>query len=132
MAELRGMKLTGFFSVVVGLALAVAILAVGNFVFHIPEGLGRLALFALAAIVFLVLAFGPGNLWGKPTPTPTYTTEAEASADLAIAQYAGKWSRAKDYVTANKPTTSPQQYWEAVREYYLSVGGLRKNQVVTL
>jgi hypothetical protein len=34
-------------------------------VLHIPEGLGRLALFGVAAVVFLVLAFGPGNLWGK-------------------------------------------------------------------
>ena len=48
-----------------GFVLAVAIVAVGNFVFHVPEGTGRWGVFALAALVFVVFAFGPGRLWGK-------------------------------------------------------------------
>ena len=59
------MKLSGFLSVLVGFVLAIAIIAVANFVFHVPEGGGRLAVFGLAAGAFLTLAFGPGRLWGK-------------------------------------------------------------------
>jgi hypothetical protein len=57
--------MSGFKSVLVGLVLAILIIAFGHFVLHIPEGMGRLALAGVAAIVFLVFAFGPGNLWGK-------------------------------------------------------------------
>ena len=55
----------GFVSVLVGLALAVAIIAVGHFGFHIPEGSGRGWLVAGAALVFFLFAFGPGRLWGR-------------------------------------------------------------------
>jgi hypothetical protein len=55
----------GFVSVLVGLVLAIAIIAIGNFGFHIPEGGGRGWLVAGAALVFFVFAFGPGRLWGR-------------------------------------------------------------------
>lgn len=49
------------FNVLIGILLAVAIIALANFGFHTPEGLPRLAVFLLAAGVFCVCAF----LW-KP------------------------------------------------------------------
>ena len=55
----------GFLSVLVGLLLALCVIAAANFLFHVPEGAGRGGVFALAALVFLVCAFGPGRLWGK-------------------------------------------------------------------
>jgi len=57
--------MSGFTSVLVGFVLAILIIAIGNFGFHIPEGNGRLALFGGAALVFLLFAFGPGRLWGR-------------------------------------------------------------------
>jgi hypothetical protein len=45
------------YNVAIGFVLAVLILALGHFVFHIPEGLGRLALFGGAALVFCLCAF---------------------------------------------------------------------------
>lgn len=49
------------FNVLIGILLAVAIIALANFVFHVPEGLWRLDVFLCAAAVFVVCAF----LW-KP------------------------------------------------------------------
>lgn len=59
------MKITGFTAVIVGFVLAVAIIVIANFVFHVPEGAGRLGVFALAAAVFCLFAFVIGNRGGN-------------------------------------------------------------------
>lgn len=45
------------FNVLIGILLAVAIIAVANFVFHVPEGLGRGGVVLGAVLVFVGCAF---------------------------------------------------------------------------
>jgi heme A synthase len=45
------------FNVLIGLLLAVAIIAIANFGFHVPEGISRLLVFIVAALVFCWCAF---------------------------------------------------------------------------
>jgi hypothetical protein len=49
--------------------------------------------------------------------------EEEASEDLDICGYAGKWKSAKEGVTRDQPKLSGSAYWDAVRTYYLELGG---------
>lgn len=111
----------GFTSVLVGLALAILIIAIGNFGFHIPDGGGRGLLVAAAAIVFFVFAFGPGRLWGKSEPT--YADEVSATKDLKVGLYPGKWKVAKGRVSEREPLLSGTAYWVAVRTMYQELGG---------
>ena len=49
---------------ILGLLVAILIIAAGHFFFHIPEGWGRGILFLGAALVWAGFTFGPG-LWRK-------------------------------------------------------------------
>jgi len=49
--------------------------------------------------------------------------EEEASEDLDICGCAGKWKSAKDGVTRDKPGLDGSAYWDAVRTYFLELGG---------
>lgn len=49
--------------------------------------------------------------------------EEEVSEDLDICGYAGKWKSAKEGVTREKPDLSGSAYWDAVRTYFLELGG---------
>lgn len=58
-----------------------------------------------------------------------YFSETQAMSGLAVSQYAGKWSRAKEYVTYYQPGLTAPGYWDAVRLHYLEIGGLWSDQV---
>jgi hypothetical protein len=49
--------------------------------------------------------------------------EQEVSEDLDICGYAGKWKSAKEGVAREKPLLLGESYWEAVRTYFLELGG---------
>lgn len=49
--------------------------------------------------------------------------EEEVSEDLDTCGYAGKWKSAKEGVTRDKPDLSGSAYWDAVRAYFLELGG---------
>lgn len=56
------------------------------------------------------------------TAEGNFTNEAEASADLAVCAYAGKWRKAKESVI-HQGHVSETAYWDAVRLYFLELGG---------
>lgn len=49
--------------------------------------------------------------------------EVEVSEDLDICGYAGKWKSAKESVAREKPSLNGSAYWDAVRTYFLELGG---------
>lgn len=49
--------------------------------------------------------------------------EEDVSEDLDICGYAGKWKSAKERVTRYKPDLDGSAYWDAVRTYFLELGG---------
>lgn len=58
----------------------------------------------------------------KPKP-PIYTTEAAAAEGLHVNLYAGKWKVAQQRVSESTGLTGGGDYWTAVRQYYLELGG---------
>jgi hypothetical protein len=60
-----------------------------------------------------------------------YSTEAEAKEGLATCAYAGKWKSAKEGVASEKPELSGPAYWDAVRLYFLELGGTWQSEVTT-
>lgn len=49
--------------------------------------------------------------------------EEQVSADLDICGYAGKWKKAQAYITNQKPDLARPDYWQAVRNHFLELGG---------
>lgn len=54
-------------AVLLGFVLAIAIIAVGHFYYHIPQGPKRLKLFGVAAGTFTACSVG-GYLYGRAKP----------------------------------------------------------------
>jgi hypothetical protein len=60
-----------------------------------------------------------------------YATEAEAKEGLATCAYAGKWEVAKKSVASEKAELADPAYWDAVRLYFLELGGTWQSEVTT-
>lgn len=61
-----------------------------------------------------------------------YSTEAEAKEGLATCAYAGKWEKAKAHFAGTPAQTAkPSAYWDAVRLYFLELGGTWQSEVTT-
>lgn len=61
-----------------------------------------------------------------------YSTEAEAKEGLATCAYAGKWKKAKEqFADALAYADNAPAYWDAVRLYFLELGGTWQSEVTT-
>jgi hypothetical protein len=60
-----------------------------------------------------------------------FATEEEAKTDLDTCGYAGKWASAKRGLASERPHLSGPAYWDAVRLYFLELGGCWLSQRTT-
>lgn len=57
--------------------------------------------------------------------------QREAEEGLDLAGYSGKWKRAQEYVDAHVVAKGQPEYWAAVRQTFLELGGCLLSQMPT-